>query len=145
MQTSYAETRDTLGAVLADHPEDPPDSLILKAAQAAIECAAVCSACADACLGEGDLEDLRSCIRLNLDCADICHATARVLGRRTASELSVAGALLNACAEVCQSCAEVCAQHEHPHCRACAAVCQACAQACRNAFPLAQPAVDLDS
>lgn len=125
---------DALEAVLADHPEAPPESLVVDAAQAANACAAVCSACADACLGEDGIEDLVACVRLNQDCADICLATARVLGRRTASERTAIGPLLVACAEACDLCAEACAAHNHSHCQACAAVCQTCAQSCRDAY-----------
>lgn len=42
-----------------------------------VECAEVCTACADACSAEGDPKMLVRCIRLNLDCADLCLATAR--------------------------------------------------------------------
>ena len=36
------------------------------------ECAQACTACADACIGEGDIQMLARCIRLDLDCADVC-------------------------------------------------------------------------
>ena len=36
--------------------------------------AQVCTACADACLGEDDVGELTRCIRLDLDCADLCAA-----------------------------------------------------------------------
>ena len=42
-------------------------------------CSQACTACADACLSEGSVVELTKCIRTNLDCADICDATARVL------------------------------------------------------------------
>lgn len=38
-------------------------------------CAQACTACADACLAEAMVDQLRQCIRLDLDCADVCAAT----------------------------------------------------------------------
>jgi hypothetical protein len=38
--------------------------------------------CADACLGEQDVQMLVCCIRLNLDCADVCATTGRLLARQ---------------------------------------------------------------
>ncbi|MEO5957680.1 MAG: four-helix bundle copper-binding protein, partial [Opitutaceae bacterium] len=47
-------------------------------------CHEVCTACADACLGEPEhLGRLHRCIRVDLDCADVCLATARLLVRQT--------------------------------------------------------------
>src|SRR5512147_1797585 len=48
---------------------------------ACAECAAVCSSCADACLAEDDVFDLVTCVRFNLDCADICAVTGRLFAR----------------------------------------------------------------
>ena len=50
--------------------------------KACIECAQACGACADACLGEPDPKMLVRCIRLNLDCSDICELTAKMLSRQ---------------------------------------------------------------
>jgi hypothetical protein len=52
---------------------------------ACFECAQVCTACADACLSEDMVAELTKCIRTNLDCADICETTGRVLSRHTAT------------------------------------------------------------
>jgi hypothetical protein len=46
--------------------------------------------CADACLGEEKVEMLRRCIRLNLDCADVCNATGRMLSRQQEPDLESA-------------------------------------------------------
>ena len=48
-------------------------------------CAATCTSCADACLGENTVQNLVRCIRLNLDCADICDTAGHVASRRTGS------------------------------------------------------------
>ncbi len=44
-------------------------------------CARVCTACADACPGEETVAEPISCTRADLDCADICITTGRVLSR----------------------------------------------------------------
>ena len=56
---------------------------MLECLRACHDCATSCTICADACLAEEKLEMLRRCIRLNLDCADLCSATGRVLARQT--------------------------------------------------------------
>lgn len=101
---------------------------------ACYDCAQTCTSCADACLAEGDMASLTRCIRLNLDCADICAATGRVLTRITASEPLVARRQLEACVEICRMCAEECERHAsmHEHCRICAEACRACERACRE-------------
>jgi len=43
-----------------------------------LDCIAGCTACADDCLGEPDLPDMVRCVRLDLDCADICWAFSGV-------------------------------------------------------------------
>lgn len=95
-------------------------------------CEETCTSCADACLSEDGVADLRKCIRLNLDCADICDATAHVLIRQTGYDAPVTKAQLQACLEACATCAEECERHAdmHEHCRICAEVCRRCARAC---------------
>ena len=46
-----------------------------------LTCVRACTACADSDLIEEDVVTLRACVALNLACADICDATARVLSR----------------------------------------------------------------
>lgn len=100
---------------------------------ACFECAQTCTACADACLGEDMVADLTTCIRTDLDCADICVATGNVLSRRTGYDAEVTRALLEACATACKACGDECAQHAemHEHCKICADVCRRCEEACR--------------
>ena len=97
-------------------------------------CSEACTACADACLSEPMVAELAKCIRTNLDCADICTATARVLSRHTGYDANISRTLLEACAMACQSCAEECGRHAdmHEHCRICAQACRDCEQACRE-------------
>lgn len=95
-------------------------------------CAQVCTSCADACLAEPMVADLVRCIRLNLDCADVCHATGQVLTRQTTTEAALWRDLVNACRTACIICAEECDRHAdmHEHCRICADHCRECARAC---------------
>jgi uncharacterized membrane protein len=97
------------------------------------DCAQACTACADADLGEPDLAELVRCIRLCLDCADVCTATVRVISRQTESDADVTRPMLEACAATCKSCGDECERHaHHEHCRVCAEACRRCEQACRE-------------
>lgn len=97
-------------------------------------CAEACTSCADACLSEDSVAELTKCIRTDLDCADICGATARVLSRHTGYDANVSRALLEACAVACKACGDECEGHAtmHEHCRICAEACRACEAACRD-------------
>jgi hypothetical protein len=108
--------------------------IIADAVQAMIECAQTCTACADACLSEDQLEQLRKCIRSDLDCADICDTTARVLSRHTGYDANITRAQLQACIQACHSCGEECEAHagKHEHCRICAQTCRRCAEVCQS-------------
>jgi hypothetical protein len=99
-----------------------------------IMCSEACTACADACLSEDMVGSLTTCIRLNLDCADICATTARVLSRQTGFDAAIARTQLEACATACMTCAAECAMHAgmHEHCRICAEACSRCERACRE-------------
>jgi Domain of Unknown Function (DUF326) len=101
---------------------------------ACIECAQACTACADACLSEDMVADLTTCIRTNLDCADVCDTTGRVLSRHTGYDANLTRAVLEACAAACKACGDECGQHAgmHEHCRLCAEACRRCEAACRE-------------
>ncbi len=47
-------------------------------------CISACSYCAIACLEEEDVNMLKNCIKLNLDCADICGLAVSLLARSSA-------------------------------------------------------------
>lgn len=97
------------------------------------ECAQACTACADACLSESTVAELVKCIRSDLDCADICEATGRVVSRHTGYDANITRAILDTCATVCASCAEECERHTgHRHCQFCAEACRQCESACRE-------------
>jgi hypothetical protein len=90
-------------------------------------CATECSHCAMACLDEKDVKMLTACIKLNIDCAEVCRLTASLLSR--SSEHGVH--LLKECAELCDACAEECDKHSHmEHCKRCAVICRDCAEEC---------------
>ena len=102
--------------------------------EACFQCAQTCTACADACLGEDMVAELRNCIRLNLDCADVCTTTGHILSRRTGSDLATVKAVLEACRIACAECATKCEKHADmlDHCRVCAEACRHCEQACAD-------------
>lgn len=118
------------------HPMGVDDGPLPHAVAEAITCAIICTGCADACLSEEEPAKLARCIRLDLDCADICTAMAAQAMRepRTSSERFIS--LLQLCAESCDACAAECALHQdmHDHCAICARACRKCAQACRDAI-----------
>ena len=123
--------------MIGSHPDvrgNTNDALIA-AIEAMLDCAQVCTSCADACLAEPSVTELRQCIRLNLDCADACFATARIATRRAGGNVEVIAPMLQACIEACRRCGEECAMHgEHmEHCRICADACRRCEAACREA------------
>jgi hypothetical protein len=68
--------------------------LLARCIEATVQCAQACTACADACLSEPDVTDLVRCIRENLDCADICDVTGRVLSRHTGDNTAMTRAML---------------------------------------------------
>lgn len=125
-------------AMLSSHPQARGriDPAVIQFTELCFDCAQTCTACADACLGEASVEELRRCIALNLDCADACFATGALGTRRTAADSKVVELMLAACAECCRVCGEECARHagRHEHCRICADVCRSCERACREAM-----------
>ena len=111
------------------------DADVLAAAIDAVsDCAQACAADTDADLDEHNLAEMVKCIRLCLNCVDICTATAGVISRPAAYDADVAKPLLQACVAICQSCGDECERHaqHHAHCRVCAEACRRCEQACRD-------------
>lgn len=121
--------------MLDRHPMQHADPRLVAAIDALEACAQACNICADACLSEAKVADLRRCIALNLDCADICTTAARVLSRSTAGMVLLREQLELGIA-ACEACASECEQHSemHAHCRICAEACRACIDACRGAL-----------
>jgi hypothetical protein len=105
---------------------------LVECIEACFDCAQACSACADACLGEGEIQMLARCLRLDLDCANVCESTGKKLSRQTAFDLEMARVALEGCAQACRLCGDECEQHARhmEHCRVCAEACRRCESAC---------------
>lgn len=124
--------------MIGTHPDVRGETAgrLLAFIEEAVGCAQACISCADACLAESDVDRLKQCIRLNLDCADICGAVAAMASRRTGSNVEVLRAAIQACELACRACGEECRKHaqHHEHCQICADACMRCADACRDAL-----------
>lgn len=123
--------------MLRSHPSRTgvkDERLLTRTIETLTECAIVCSQCADACLAEPKVEELRNCIRLNLVCADVCAVTARALAQPAEESIELAAELLHACVTACRLCGAECRRHahHHEHCRVCAECCQKCKEACAS-------------
>ena len=98
------------------------------------DCAQACAADVAADLSEQNVTEMVRCIRLCLDCTDVCTATLGVLSRQAEYDASVTRPLLEACTAICRSCGDECERHArmHEHCRICGEACRRCEQACRD-------------
>lgn len=94
------------------------------------DCVTECNHCTSACLEEQDVQALAKCIKLNMDCAEICTLIAGYAARGSAHTMH----LMEECAEICDACAVECEKFadQYDHCKKCAAVCRACAEECRT-------------
>jgi Domain of Unknown Function (DUF326) len=109
------------------------DDLLAGAIDAISDCAQACQADTDADLSEQNLAEMVTCIRLCLDCTDICAATGAILSRLAGYDPAVTRPLLQSCIAICKSCGDECEQHAHmPHCRICTEACRRCERACRD-------------
>jgi uncharacterized membrane protein len=120
--------------IFAAHPHAAGSNgaVALQCVESCMECSNVCSTCADACLSEAAVADMVRCIRLNLDCADICDTTGRLIARAGKRDADTLRAQLQACASACRACERSCREHAShmDHCRICAEACAECANAC---------------
>ncbi|MFB0835537.1 four-helix bundle copper-binding protein [Arthrobacter halodurans] len=123
--------------VLAAHPSAPegdPDDRLADGAciEACLAAAQACLTGADACLQEDEALDLRACIRVQQNCADVCLATAAVLSRTGSEAGPLIAALVEACTEAVRECEAVCARHAetYRHCVLSAEACLRCERAC---------------
>jgi len=112
------------------------DAGVLNAAIDALsDCAQACTADVDADLSEtDDLANMVKCIRLCLNCTDVCEATLGVVSRPAEWDANVAKPLVQACVAICKSCGDECERHaqEHAHCKVCEESCRRCEKACRD-------------
>ena len=95
---------------------------------ACYRCATACDHCAVSCLEESNVSKMADCIRMDLDCADVCRFAAAAMARGS----DFAAQICNLCAEICEKCAEICDQYEHQHCKDWANECRRCAEECRK-------------
>jgi uncharacterized membrane protein len=125
----------TVQEMLRTHPSSAAqEESVVRCIEETLACAQACTVCADACLAEDDVAELRQCIGLNLDCADVCDTTTRVLSRAGSSDLEVTRSVLLACVQACRSCGAECERHaeHHEHCRVCAESCRRCEDVCER-------------
>ena len=109
-------------------------SMLAATIDALNDCAQACTADTDADLDEPNVAEMVKCIRLCLNCTDICIAAVGVVSRQVEYDANVTKPLLEACASICKSCGDECEQHAalHEHCRVCAEACRRCELACRQ-------------
>lgn len=117
------------------HVRGNTNDVLIACLEACFDCEQTCIACADACLGEEMVKELTQCIRLNLDCADICRAAGALASRRTGSNELNLRTILEACALACRNCGDECERHaaQHEHCAICSEACRDCEQLCLDA------------
>jgi len=98
------------------------------------DCTQACAADTDADLSERNVAELVKCIRLCLECTDVCGATVAVISRLAEYDARVTVPLLEACVAICKSCGDECERHArmHEHCRVCTEACRRCERACRE-------------
>ena len=102
--------------------------VLAEAADRLYECAGVCLACADACSAETDPHMLGmslKCIRMDVDCADLCTVAARIVTRQTGYDAPTTFAVIEATRAALRACADACAEMASmDHCRICAETCR---------------------
>ena len=111
------------------------DAAVLAAAIDALsDCAQACTADGDADLSEQNVTEMVKCIRLCLDCFDVCTATLGMTSRQADYDANLTKPLLQACVAICKSCGDECERHaqHYQHCRVCEQACRRCEQACRE-------------
>jgi len=124
-------------AMISTHPDvrGHANDVLIRCIEECYSCAQACTACADACLAEDSVKTLTQCIRLTLDCSDICNITGRIATRHTGFDEEMIRRMLHTCGAACRLCGDECARHagEHEHCRICAEACRSCMKACEAA------------
>lgn len=116
---------DATRMLLASPSHHGLDTAVLgECIDATIACAQTCTACADACLDEYNLN--RDCVVACQTCADVCETTARLLSRPARWDRPTITALVDATARICAVCAGHCEEHADTakHCRVCADACR---------------------
>ena len=128
---------DLARRMLQTYPRDynVDTDVLVRCIEACYDCAHACTACADDCLSEENAGQMTKCIRLNLDCADVCQTTGRIVSRQTEYDANLTRTIVEACVQSCKSCGDECEQHGQQgmeHCRICSDACRRCEQACQE-------------
>ena len=107
-------------------------AVLANAIEALSDCVEACAADVDHNLGEPGVAEMVKCIRLCLDCADVCAAALGIASRQGGFDTNVAKPLLQSCVAACKSCGDECERHArmHAHCRVCGEACRRCEHAC---------------
>ena len=113
---------------------DADAGVLAAAIDALSDCTQACHADNAADLSEQNVTEMVTCIRLCLDCVDVCTATVGVLSRQAEYDAGLTRPLLEACVAICKSCGDECERHArmHEHCRVCGEACRRCERACRG-------------
>lgn len=107
-------------------------SAMASAMQACINACAKCSQdcymCFNACLHEPDLNMRKDCVKMLIECGNMCEISAAMMsmkGRFSQEHCQL-------CALICDTCAKECDMYKEEHCQRCVASCRKCADECRN-------------
>ncbi|TDQ42769.1 four-helix bundle copper-binding protein [Aureibacillus halotolerans] len=103
---------------------------LLACYQACIDTLRASNECYDACLLETNPAELKECIRLTRECADMCAFAAQAISRKSPYVEQICAL----CAQICEACGHACGPHQHDYCQRCAKQCFQCAEACRAIF-----------
>jgi hypothetical protein len=108
--------------------------ILVRCVRECFACAAICTCCADASLGEDELAELIPVVRSSLDCAEACVDTGWLVAGQVTVDVDLICAAVEFCAEACRVCAEECERHaaRYEQCRRCAEACQRCRLACER-------------
>lgn len=95
-------------------------------------CAQACAECATACLQPAGAAEPGAVQRLDLQCADVCEHTSRMLSQHGRYDATVLRAQVELCAATCAACAEDYERlaDEAPGAAERAEACRRCEQAC---------------
>jgi len=95
---------------------------------ACTKCAQACYECFDACLKETNVNERTNCIKILVECAMMCQASASVMSM----DGQYATDHCKMCATICEKCAYECNIFEDAHCKKCADICTMCAKECKT-------------
>jgi hypothetical protein len=115
----------------ADDKDHKHGDHFTKCAKACADCMLECEMCARHCAdmvikGESKhAHTMGTCV----DCADLCAAAAKIVGRKGPMSVTTC----EACAKVCDVCGKACEEFpKDAHMKKCAKACRDCAKACRE-------------